>query len=261
MQMESDMRGVLRALSVLRELNTNNGASILELNQATGISRAALYRIVRTLHNAGYLAVDDQTQSFRLTPLVKHLSDGFQEEAWISEIAGPILDRLQQEVIWPTDLFSFFDDTMIMRRTTRRASPWTIDRAVIGFRIPMLITACGRAYLANLPDAVTDGVLERLCRSERPEDAIASEPAMVRHLLQKVRQDGYALREKGFMKETGSIAVPVFTEGVALCSIAVTYISSAIETNDVIKRFVPLLSCAAAEIEREIQARHASTAP
>src|SRR4051812_37415297 len=140
--MTADMRGVLRALTVLRALNLDNGASILRLHQTTGISRAALYRIVGTLRSAGYLALDDETQSYRLTPLVKQLSEGYDEDAWITDLAGPLLDRLQQDVIWPTDLFTFFDDTMIMRRTTRRTSPWTFDRAYIGLRIPLLVTAC-----------------------------------------------------------------------------------------------------------------------
>jgi IclR family transcriptional regulator, mhp operon transcriptional activator len=257
--MEADMRSVTRALSVLRELNINNGASILELHHATGISRPALYRIVRTLLHAGYLTADEHEQTYRLTPLVKHLSEGFDEDDWIPNVAGPVLDHLQRQVIWPTDLFTFFDDSMVMRRTTRRVSPWTIDRAIIGFRIPMLITACGRAYLANMPQAVAHGVIERLSRSDRPDDAMAHDPQMVLRLLRKVRQDGYALREKGFMKETGSIAVPVLYEGMVRCSIAVTYISSALSTKEVVERLAPLLREAAVEIEHDIGAKSMAT--
>ena len=67
--MADEMRGVLRALAVLRALNVDNGASILRLHHATGISRAALYRIVATLNNAGYLAFDEQTQSKVSSPM------------------------------------------------------------------------------------------------------------------------------------------------------------------------------------------------
>jgi IclR family transcriptional regulator, mhp operon transcriptional activator len=254
-EMEGDMRSVSRALSVLRELNLKNGASILHLHEVTGISRAALYRIVRTLQHAGYLVVDEEAQCYRLTPLVKHLSAGFDEDDWIPRVAGPVLDRLQKAVIWPTDLFSFFHDSMVMRRTTRRASPWTIDRAIVGFRIPMLITACGRAYLAHLPDAERDGVLDRLQRSDHPDDAMARDPRTVQRLLANVRKDGFALREKGFMAETGSIAVPVLDGRVVRGAIAITYMSSAISTKDVIERFAPLLKDAAADISREISGR------
>jgi IclR family mhp operon transcriptional activator len=250
--MEADMRGVLRALAVLRALNVDNGASILKLHQTTGISRAALYRIVGTLHKAGYLALDHQTQSYLLTPLVKLLSEGYDEDAWITEFAGPLLDDLQQEVIWPTDLFTFFDDTMIMRRTTRRISPWTFDRAYVGLRIPLLVTACGRAYLANVPTRIADEVMERVIDSQDPgPDAEGSRDAM-RQLLAKVRHDGYALREDSFMKETGSIAVPVLVDGVARCSIAITYIPSAISSADAVRKFAPKLKACAAELASRI---------
>lgn len=247
------MRGILRALAVLRELNINNGASILELHQSTGISRGALYRIIGTLQSAGYLASDPQTGTLRLTSMVKHLSEGYDEDAWVTEIAGPILEALQQQVIWPTDLFSLFDDTMIMLRTTRRISPWTFDRVMVGFRMPVLITACGRACLAYLPDDVTANLVERLCRSTLPEHAQVQSPDEIRTVLDQVRKNGYALRASGFMKETGSIAVPVFIDSRVQCSIAITYIFSAISEDEVVRKLAPLLKEAAAEIEKQVQ--------
>ena len=155
-------------------------------------------------------------------------------------------------MIWPTDLFAFFDDTMIMRRTTRRLSPWTIDRALVGLRIPMLITACGRAYLAQQPANVVEGVIGRLARSPHPDDAIAREARAVRQMLNKVRDAGYALREKGFMPETGSIAVPVLVNGASRCSIAITYISSAMSSQAVVSDYTPLLKATAVKIAEGI---------
>jgi hypothetical protein len=46
---------------------------------------------------------------------------------------------------------TFHFDRMIMRRTTRRASPWTIDNAMFGLGIPVLITAVGRANRPEPP--------------------------------------------------------------------------------------------------------------
>lgn len=244
----TDMRSVLRALAVLRQLNVGNGATVKDLHRATGISRTALYRILRTLCSAGYLVADSDVESYRLTPLVLQLSAGFDEDLWIPEVAGPLLDELQKNVIWPTDLFAFFDDTMIMRRTTRRISPWTIDRALVGLRTPVLVTACGRAYLAYQPDKVVDGVLERLARSQHPDDVMAKEPKAVRQMLRKVRQDGYALRERSFMPETGSIAVPVLVNGEARCALAITYIASAKSAKEVIESYLPLLTVTAGRI-------------
>jgi len=137
---------------------------------------------------------------------------------------------------------------LIMRTTTRRISPWTIDRAWVGLRTPVLVTACGRVYLAFQPDDIADGVLQRLAGSQHPDDTLAKEPRAVRQMLRKVRQDGYALREKSFMPETGSIAVPVLVDGQARCAIAITYIASAKSAKDVIETYLPLLQATARQI-------------
>lgn len=247
---EPGMRGTLRALEVLRALNQRNGATIVELSRMTGISRPALYRVVHTLRIAGYVRAQLDGDGFRLTPLVRQLSDGFDDDAWVADIAGPILDRLQQAVIWPTDLFTFYDDSMVMRGTTRRVSPWTIDRAMVGLRIPILLTASGRAYLAFSAPDVRDGILQRLAQSQRPDDAMAGEPHAVQLMLAQIRRSGFALREReqGFMRETRSIAVPVLHSGVARCSIDITYISSALKAQEAIRRYGGLLKAAAEEI-------------
>lgn len=243
--MSETSRGVARALTVLRAINAHPQAGVSRIAQVAGISRPAVYRVVRTLEEAGYLRYDPASESLRLTPLVRQLSAGYDEEAWIGEVAGPLLDELQRQVTWPTDLFCFFDDTMMMCRTTRRVSPWTFDKAAVGLRIPLLVTACGRAYLAFLEPRQRDEVLERLLPGVGKNES-ALQDAL--RMLERVRSDGYALREVGFMRETSSIAVPVLVEGVPRCSIAVTYIASALRPEQVVARYEPLLRECAAKI-------------
>lgn len=253
--MEDNMRGVVRALDVLKALNQNNGATIVELHRVTGISRPALYRVVRTLCAEGYLRFDELLDRFLLTPSVRHLSDGFDDDAWITEIASPVLDRLQREVIWPTDLFGFHFDSMIMRRTTRRASPWTIDRLMVGLRTPMLLTACGRVFLAFQTQKVRDGIIERLALSTHPDDRMAQDRVAVDLLIDQVAKSGFATREHGFMRETGSIAVPVLVNGVAQCALAITYINSALSEAEAARRYLPQLKQASAEISQNFSAQ------
>jgi IclR family transcriptional regulator, mhp operon transcriptional activator len=250
--MNTGMRGASRTLEVLRALNLNNGASIVELNRATGISRPALYRIVRALCDDGYLRFDPGTDGYLLTPLVRQLSDGFSDDAWISDIASPVLDQLQQQVIWPTDLFTFHSDRMIMRRTTRRASPWTIDNAMVGLGIPVLITAVGRAYLAHQRREIQEGVIERLAKSDHADSAIARNSATAMRMLNLIAKDGFATRDRTFMPNTGSIAVPVLINGYAAGSIAITYISSALRASEAKRRYLVSLTNAAKLIAAQL---------
>lgn len=249
--MSETSRGVARALSVLRTINANPGSGVSRIAQVVGISRPAVYRVVRTLEEAGYLRYDSASESLRLTPLVRQLSAGYDEEAWITEVAGPLLDDLQKQVIWPTDLFCFFDDTMILSRTTRRVSPWTFDKAAVGLRIPLLVTACGRAYLSHQDPRERDQVLERLLPGEKHEE----ERQEARRMLERVRRDSYAMREVGFMRETSSIAVPVRVGGIARCSIAITYIATALKPQEVIARYEPMLRRCAESIAAALGGR------
>jgi IclR family mhp operon transcriptional activator len=98
------MKSLLRGLLVLRSLNERGPSTVLEIAQATGISRASIYRILETLSQAGYVRRRSDAEGHELTAKVRTLSDGFSDEAWIRESAVPALDELQREIIWPADL-------------------------------------------------------------------------------------------------------------------------------------------------------------
>ena len=103
----SPMRAALRTLTVLTALNVRNGATVAELAIATRISRPALYRILETLREAGYISVDIARRHYCLTMRVRSLAEGFSDEDWVTQVARPALAQLQRRVIWPTDLGTF----------------------------------------------------------------------------------------------------------------------------------------------------------
>ena len=150
------MRGVTRTLAVVRALNENNGVRVSELARLTRIPRPSLYRILDALCSLGYLRRTDE-ERYELTLLVRTLSDGFSDEPWVRAIAHPIMEELQRDIVWPTDLATFYGNAMYLRATTRRHSPLTIDAATVGLRLPMLPSATGRAYLAFCTDAEPRG--------------------------------------------------------------------------------------------------------
>jgi DNA-binding transcriptional ArsR family regulator len=87
----SPMRAALRTLTVLTALNVRNGATVAELTIATRISRPALYRILETLREAGYISVDISRRHYCLTMRVRSLAEGFSDEDWVTQIARPAL--------------------------------------------------------------------------------------------------------------------------------------------------------------------------
>lgn len=205
----SPMRAALRTLTVLTALNVRNGATVAELAIATRISRPALYRILETLREAGYISVDIARKHYCLTMRVRSLAEGFSDEDWVTQIARPALASLQRRVIWPTDLGTFGNNGMWIRETTRPLSPLTIDRSVAGTRASMLGTAAGRVYLAFCREEEREQIVSNLQFSPEPGNEIAMERPRLNALLADVEKRGYGYRYGEPPTDSAAIAVPI----------------------------------------------------
>ncbi len=248
------VQGLVRGLSVLRALNERNHATALELSRDTGLPRATIYRLLETLVRSGYVARGGRRETYRLTIQVRALSDGFTDEAWLTNVASPVLEELGQEIVWPTDIATFDRDAMIVRDTTHGTSPLSINREKAGFRPPMLLSSLGRAYLAWCPAAERDLILRTIANSAQPDAEQARDRAAVDALLAKVEKKGYGFREGGMSEKTGSIAVPVRWADRVVACINIHYILSALTESEVADRYLPAMRQAAEEIEIRMKA-------
>jgi IclR family mhp operon transcriptional activator len=224
----SPMRAALRTLTVLTALNVRNGATVAELAIATRISRPALYRILETLREAGYISVDIARRHYCLTMRVRSLAEGFSDEDWVTQIARPALASLQRRVIWPTDLGTFGNNGMWIRETTRPLSPLTIDRSVAGTRASLLGTAAGRAYLAFCREEEREQIVRNLQFSPEPGNELATEPRRLNALLADVKKRGYGYRYGEPPMDSAAIAVPIMCGDRVFGCVNMTFMSDAL---------------------------------
>lgn len=243
------VRGLLRGLLVLRALNENNYSSVLQLSKATGLPRATIYRLLDTLISAGYVTQGGNKDLYRLTIMVRTLSDGFDDEAWVSEIASPVIAELGRKIVWPTDIATYDKDAMLIRETTHLTSPLSITRSAVGLRVSIMFTAIGRAYLAYCSDTEREAIIRNLAATDTPDGAFAKKRQAVDRLVAETRKRGYGAREGGILPSTGSIAVPVMWRGRVIACINMHYILSALSRDEVVKRYLGPMREAAAKIE------------
>jgi len=248
------MRGVVRALQVLRALNEDNAARLSDISRVTGIPRPSLYRVLETLRTLGYVHRRGDHERYELTMLVRTLSDGFRDEDWVRSAALPVMQALQREIVWPTDIATFYNDAMHLRETTRRSSPLTIDNATVGLRMPILLSATGRAYLAYCAPGERTAILENLKRSSDPNDARARDGRFITNLLAMTRRNGYGERQGEVFPKTGAIAVPVMQGERVACCLNISYIASVLTPKDAATRYLHALRAAAREIEKHLKA-------
>jgi IclR family mhp operon transcriptional activator len=224
----------------------------MQLAQATGLPRPTIYRLLHTLTHAGYVTHAGARDTFRLTNLVRSLSDGFDDEAWVTQVAGPVLAELGDKIVWPTDIATFDGDSMVVRETTHRRSPLSINREVPGFRPPVLLSSLGLAFLAWSAPRDQEEILRAIAASNRPDAPLARDREWVRARLAEVRRRGYGFREGGISEKTGSVAVPVMWRGKPLAAINIHYILSALTMEQVVDRYLGEMRAAARKMEEQL---------
>lgn len=246
------IRALLRGLEVLHVLNQHNGATVSEVATAIDLPRTTTYRILETLCHAGYAyraAIDER---YRLTILVRGLSDGFDDEAWVTQIARPYMYQLCSELVWPVAIATLSGSTMLIRQTTDHRSPLAVEKRGPGFRVAILGSASGITYLAFCPKEQREALLDMLAKSRRTEDQPAANRKKVTELLLETRKRGYAAwRRPRRVSDEISLAVPVLARDRLLASLSMRFSSTAVPEAEAVQRFIPKLKHVAQLIGQE----------
>src|SRR5690606_14905323 len=190
-----DLQSLVRGLDLLRALNSSpkGRATIMQLAAATGIHRTTIKRILATLIRHGYVAAATGQEYYYVTLRVRDLSDGFTDQEWVTAIATPAMGRLLDRVKWPSDLSTLDGTHMLIRESTHKFSSLSFERGMVGTRMPVLLTASGRAYLAACCATERDEII-RLIRAEGgPQAALAQNPRLINDMVEQVQARGYAV--------------------------------------------------------------------
>ena len=243
------IRALMRGLEALTVLNLRDGATVSEVAQEIGLPRTTVYRILETLCDSGFVFRDGADERYRLTILVRGLSAGFDDEAWVRQIARPHLFALGESTVWPVYIATLSASKLTVREATDRYSPLAIERYAPGMQLPLLTTSTGRAYLACCTEAQRDALLETLSRSKQDEDRLARDRVELPRMLAEVRGLGYATAARTCrLVEDLRISVPVPLQSHFVAVLTVRFVASAVPLKTGLERFLPKLRHCAAKI-------------
>ena len=263
MESTRPIRALMRGLDALTVLNLRGGATVSEIAQEIRLPRTTVYRILETLCNAGFLSRDASDDRYRLTIMVRSLSGGFDDEAWVTQIAKPIILELGREIVWPISIATLLGTGMIVRETTDHASPLAVERYSAGFCMPLLASAAGRAYLSFCPAPQRETLIDILSRSGKEEDRLARAPRTdLTRILTEVKSQGYAVASHTRrLVEEISVSVPVLAHDRILACLTARFAASALPQRIGVERFAPKLKQCAVRIstsflEQQAEALH-----
>lgn len=235
MQVKS-IHALARGLQVLQVLQSGRGISLAALHGQTAIPKASLLRILKTLMEQGFIwqrMLDDAwVPSFSLAELAGRIDRDHQ----LVEVASPTLEALTREIEWPSVLaVPRLSHMEVIETNVTRAYFDTIALGPMGFRVNMLRSASGRAFLAFCEASAREAVLQTLRRSDRKGDRLARSADYVQTVLADTREQGFGLRDPDFggdydegrsVVDDGrdSIAVPIRLAGHVPGTLNITWV-------------------------------------
>lgn len=254
-QKNDHVRALARGLSILRYVNAVGEARASEIALHLDVPRPTVHRLLRTLEEEGYIYHSSSDNRVRVTALAAGLGDSYAASSMICRAAGPVLSRYTSRFSWPIDLSFYEGGHMIVQETTHAQSPLSIDRGMIGYRLPMLRSSAGRAYLAHCDEAERQLIVKHISRLDDADDAPYLESERLQSILDTIRRKGLATRGPGtFRPQTASISVPVCIHGRIVACISTIWVAGAMTMNEAVAQYGEPLRDAAANIASAVEA-------
>lgn len=246
------VNALLRGLLVLEAVNAYGPVGLSEVRNHTGIPKATALRLLESLRQAGDLTFDEWSRTYNVSLRALALSNNVAQDNRLVETVRPVIERLRLKLGWPSDLAVFQSGKMVIVDTNRRPGMLSSNRS-IGSRVPIMASATGRAYLANIPAAEQEKLVSALRTSSDPFEKLARNAGAVERIIRETRDRGYALSNQEFLKSNRGAAVAVKRGDEVVCVVNLIAIASLVTLEEVEKRYVPMLLEAKAEIESRIR--------
>ncbi|MCY8234471.1 IclR family transcriptional regulator [Priestia endophytica] len=230
-----------RGLEIIKLFNEEQPSlSLSEIAKHLGVSRTVPYRLLFTLQNLGYLAQDENTKRYSLTPKVLELGFSYLNSLKFPEIAQPYMETLRDEIGASCHL-SILDGQEVVYVGSAPIRGISVVNVNIGLRLPAHATANGKLLLAYEPkERVTE--MFHISNLTPYTDKTPTVPGELQQHLESIRQKGYAITSGEFLPDIYSVAAPIFDRtGKVVAALNVVAVESVYQEDFIDKVALPKL--------------------
>lgn len=247
------LRSLSRGLDILTLLNKCDSVTPAELSRELAIPRATVYRILDTLTDKGFIYQHKSDKRFRMTDMVRALSDGFTDEDHMANISRDFLNDVTRQLVWPVSLATISGIDLIVRENTDKLSPLAVEQFTIGYRMPILNSASGICILAFMDAVSRDVILNMLAQVKRKQDQLVHNRRELEKMFKKVCRQGYAVHHRHRnISDMTAIAVPIRAQERVRGALTVRYARTALPLHTAVEKFVPVVTKAADALSRRL---------
>lgn len=188
----SGVQSVERTFLLLEILCKNGETSVTELSSISGLHKTTVCRLLSTLCNLGYVKQNEKTGRYGISLKFLTVSSGILNTFDIRTHARPSFKKLSKESHETVHLVCRDGDDIVY--IDKFESPDNSVRMVsrIGFSLPMICTAVGKAILATMDDRTIEKIWNRSCHEKKTPHTIMSFDKFIDE-INLVRKNGFAV--------------------------------------------------------------------
>jgi len=228
-----------RGLKVIEAFEGNTGGlSTAEISRCTGLSRAAVRRLLITLELLGYAESDGRV--YRLKARVMRLGFSYLSSNSLATVAQPILEHVIELVHESSSVGVLEDDQIVYvaRASAKRVMSVGLS---VGSRLPAFCTSMGRVLLSGLSDQELSAYLDRVELTAVTPKTIVDK-SLLSDVIRQIRIEGFALNDEELELGHRSIAVPVRTrKGSMVAGMNIGLHAARVSVAEMIHRLLPIL--------------------
>jgi len=228
-----------RGLQVIEAFEGNTeGLSVAEISRRTGLSRAAVRRLLITLELLGYAESDGRF--YRLKTRVMRLGFSYLSSNSLATLAQPILAHVIELVHESSSVGVLEDDQIVYvaRASAKRVMSVGLS---VGSRLPAFCTSMGRILLSGLSDQELSAYLNRIELTPVTPRTIVDK-SLLFDVIRQVRVEGFALNDEELELGHRSIAVPVRTrKGSMVAGMNIGLHAARVTVAEMVHRLLPIL--------------------
>ena len=198
------------AMSLLALFLKYESVGLIDIERETGVSKTAAFRLAATMVDRGFLVKDARTKRYYPGTILFQLVHKFQMND-IVKVSEPFIQELAHKTNESVYLSIRSGNHYIHLTGVPSTYPVKVT-SPIGNEIQLHIGAAGKIHLAYMASADYENYINKTDLKTYTQEAI-TDPTLLSHELQHVKDKGYALSLGEGFPDSGGISAPIWGLG------------------------------------------------